>query len=258
VAQDDHFMTAATSKTGVFGGAGPRPDVPLWRQIAQALAASIGPGGLQSGDRLPTEAQLASRHGVNRHTVRRAVETLVRSGLVRVEQGRGSFVAEERIDYTVQPRTRFNEWVRRQNKEPTGQVLHVRPVAATMQVAAGLGVPSGTTVALFGRLGMADGLPVSLASHYFPLGLRPGLLDALRTAPSITAALRSVGIEDYRRQVTRVSARMPTPTEAGLLQVPRSRPLLVCENVNVDLAGAIVEFGIAHYPSTRVQVLFEP
>jgi len=251
-------MTAAMGRTGVFGGTGPKPGAPLWRQIAHSLASSIGPGGLQPGDRLPTEAQLAAQHGVNRHTVRRAVETLVRSGLIRVEQGRGSFVAEDRIDYTVQPRTRFNEWIRRQNKEPTGQVLQVRRVEATAQVAAGLGVPRGTTVALFERLGMADGVPVSLASHYFPLGIHPGLLEALRSAPSITAALYSVGITDYRRQVTRVCARMPTPTEAGLLQVPRSRPLLVCENVNVDFAGAIVEFGVSHYPSTRVQVMFEP
>ncbi len=245
-------MTGAVEKTEL------KPGVPLWRQIARSLVSGIGPGGLQPGDRLPTEAQLAAQHGVNRHTVRRAIDTLVRSGLVRVEQGRGSFVAEDRIDYTVQPRTRFSEWVRQQNREPTGQVLYVGPVVAAAVVAAGLGVPRGTTVALFGRLGMADGVPVSLASHYFPLEARPGLLEALRTAPSITAALQSVGIMDYRRKVTRVSARMPTATEAGLLQVPRGRPLLVCENVNVDPAGAIVEFGVAQYPSTRVQVMFEP
>jgi GntR family phosphonate transport system transcriptional regulator len=256
--QDDRLMTGAVENTGAIGKAGPKPGAPLWRQIARSLAASIGPGGLQPGDRLPTEAQLAARHGVNRHTVRRAVETLVRSGLVRVEQGRGSFVAEDRLDYTVQPRTRFSEWIRRQNKEPTGQVLQVRAIEATAQVAAGLGIPRGTIVALFERLGMANGVPVCLASHYFPLSPYPGLLEVLRTAPSITAALQSVGVADYRRQITRVSARMPTPTEAGLLQTPRSRPLLVCENVNVDLAGAIVEFGVACYPSTRVQVMFEP
>ena len=137
-------------------------------------------------------------------------------------------------------------------------MLLVRAEAATAPVAAGLGVPRGATVALCRRLGMADGVPVSLANHYFPLAARPGLLDALRAAPSITAALQSVGVADYRRQVTRVSARMPTAAEAGLLQVPRSRPLLVCENVNVDAGGAVVEFGVACYPSTRVQVMFEP
>lgn len=251
-------MTGSAGRVGAGAKAALRPGAPLWRQIAHSVAAGIGPGGLQPGDRLPTEAQLAARHGVNRHTVRRAIETLARSGLVRVEQGRGSFVAEDRIDYTVQPRTRFSEWIRQQNKEPTGRVLHLGAVAATPQVAAALGIARGTMVAVFGRLGMADGVPVSLSSHYFPLDGRPGLLEALRDLSSITAALQSVGVADYRRQVTRVSARMPTATEAGLLEVPRSRPLLVCENVNVDLAGVVVEFGIAQYPSSRVQIMFEP
>ena len=65
-------------------------------------------------------------------------------------------------------------------------------------------------------------------------------------------------MDDYLRQSTRVASRMPTAAEAGLLQVPRNRPLLVCENINVDRDGGIIEFGIARYPSTRVQIVFEP
>jgi len=83
-------------------------------------------------------------------------------------------------------------------------------------------------------------------------------MDALQRHPTITEALRAVGVPDYIRRVTRVGARMPTVAEGGLLRVSRSRPLLVCENVNVDGAGTVVEFGIARYPSSRVQVVFEP
>src|SRR5881227_3477935 len=97
-----------------------RPAVPLWRRISQTLLAEIGGEGLQPGAKLPTEAQLAARFDVNRHTVRRAIESLVRNGLVRVEQGRGSFVAEDVLGYEVSARTRFSEWIRRHNKEPSG------------------------------------------------------------------------------------------------------------------------------------------
>jgi DNA-binding GntR family transcriptional regulator len=40
--------------------------------------------------------------------------------------------------------------------------------------------------------------------------------------------------------------------------MPRNRPLLFTENVNVDAAGAIVEFGQSRYPTPRVQIVFEP
>ena len=193
--------------------AAPSRPAPLWRRIAQRLSAGIGPGGLRPGERLPTEAQLAAQFGANRHTVRRAVESLAQSGLVRVEQGRGTFVAEDMLDYAVAPRTRFSEWVRRHNREPTGQVLHLRTIAAPAAVAAGLGIGEGEPVVLYERLGLADGMPVALASHHFPPGRLPGILDALGRHPTITEALRAVGVMDYVRRTTRVGARMPTAAE---------------------------------------------
>ena len=54
------------------------------------------------------------------------------------------------------------------------------------------------------------------------------------------------------------AARLPNAEEADLLRMPRNRPLLVAENTNVDRAGAVVEFGIARYPTPRVQIVFEP
>lgn len=230
----------------------------LWRQIAETLRAEIGGPGFPPGARLPTEAELSARFAVNRHTVRRALEELSRAGLVRVEQGRGSFVAEDVIEYAVEPRTRFSEWIRKHNKEPSGRVLQLKETAATAQVAAGLGIRAGSRVVLMERLGMADGRPVSLASHYFPSARFRGLLDALRTASGITEALRAVGVSDYLRQTSRVSARLPSAEEAELLRMPRNRPVLVCENINVDRAGAIIEFASGLYPTPRVQIVFEP
>ncbi len=125
-------------------------------------------------------------------------------------------------------------------------------------VAAGLGLGEGAPIILLERLGLADGRPVSLATHHFPALRLPGLLPALRETSSITEALRLVGVADYLRQNTRVSARLPTGEEAALLRTARNRPLLICENVNVDREGRVVEFGISRYPTPRVQIVFEP
>jgi len=96
-----------------------------------------------------------------------------------------------------------------------------------------------------------------MAGH-FPAARFPGLLAALRKSATITEALLQQGVSDYRRQVTRVSARLPQPQEAELLQTPRNRPLLITENVNVDQHGAVVEFGVSRYPTPRVQIVIEP
>ena len=232
--------------------------VALWRQIASQVQQAINAGTYAPGARLPTEAELSQHFRVNRHTVRRALEELSRAALVRVEQGRGSFVAEDVIEYTVEPRTRFSEWIRKHNKEPSGRVLQLKETAATAQVAVGLGIRPGTRVVLLERLGFADDRPVSLTSHHFPAVRFRGLLEALRGTGSITEALRTVGVADYLRQTSRVSARLPSAEEAELLRMARNRPVLVSENVNVDRTGAVIEFALGLYPTPRVQIVFEP
>jgi GntR family phosphonate transport system transcriptional regulator len=232
--------------------------VALWRRIAGTLANDIRAGTFGPEGRLPTEAALAARFVVNRHTVRRALDELSRAGLLRTERGRGSFAVEEVLDYRVAPRTRFSEWVRRQNKEPSGRMLDLQITAAPADIAAGLGVPEGAPVIVLHRLGFADDRPIGISWHWFSAERFPGLREGLARHDSVSAALAEAGLTDYRRKATRVSARMPSEDEARLLHIPRGRPLLLTENVNVDADDHVVEFGVGLYPTPRVQIVFEP
>lgn len=231
--------------------------VALWRQIAAALEAEIA-GGRQAGERLPTEAVLTVRFRVNRHTVRRALEDLEARGLIRVEQGRGAFVAEDVVDYRLGARTRFSEVIRRENREPAGRVLRIAEIPAETQLATPLGIRRGRMVLRVDRLGLSNGRPVVLGQHHFPLPRCAAAADALGRDASITAALAACGIADYTRRSSRITARLPTPEEADLLQQSRSRPVLVAESLNVDPAGDPVDFTLAVYAAGRVQLVVEP
>lgn len=59
--------------------------------LAAALRTAILNGDYGDGDRLPTEAELASRRSVSRQTVRRAMQELVNEGLVYRVAGRGTY-----------------------------------------------------------------------------------------------------------------------------------------------------------------------
>jgi GntR family phosphonate transport system transcriptional regulator len=231
--------------------------VSLWRQIASAVERGIVEGRHPAGARLPTEGELSARFAVNRHTVRRAMEELEARGLVRVEQGRGSFVAEDVLDYPLGPRTRFSELIRRQDREPQGRILRIAEVAAEAPVAEALRLRRGGRVLRVDRLGLADGRPVVLGQHHFPLPRLAGLARLLAERPSITAALAGCGVPDYRRLSTRITARLPTPEEAELLQQSRTRPVLVAEALSADPAGEPVDFTIARYAAGRVQLVVE-
>lgn len=231
--------------------------ISLWRQIESTLAAEIEDGTLEPAAQLPTESELAKRFGVNRHTVRRGIATLVERGLVRVEQGRGTFVQEHVLDYLVGKRTRFSENVARQNRAAGGRLLSAREIAADAVVAKALDMRRGEAVVLLETLGEVDGRPVSVSGHHFQSARFPGLIDAYKRLGSITKVLTEFECGDYTRKVTRVMARMPDPGEADLLQQPRNRPVLVTEAINVDRDGRPVEFGVGRYAADRFQIVFE-
>jgi GntR family phosphonate transport system transcriptional regulator len=231
--------------------------VALWNQIEQVLTKEIEAGLLRAGERLATEPQLAERFGVNRHTVRRAVAQLAERGLVKVEQGRGSFVAEHVLDYLIGRRTRFTDLVNRQNRNPGGGFLFAAQVEAEGTVAKALKVAPGTALHHLETLGALDDRPISVGTHFFPAQRFPDLVEIYQREGSITRTLTHFGCGDYERRITRVTARIPDASDAELLRQARNRPVLVTESVNVDAAEVPVEYGIARFAADRFQIVFE-
>jgi GntR family transcriptional regulator, phosphonate transport system regulatory protein len=233
--------------------------VALWKQIAEALAGEIASNVLRPSERLPTEIDLATRFGVNRHTVRRAVQTLEDRGLVRVQQGRGTFVTADTLyDYRLGDRVRFTDLVARQARRGQGELLAATVEPAGAAEAAALELREGAPLVVLEILSRVDGLPVTLGRHSFS-GVRfPTLADVYVEEGSITRALRRLGVPDYTRRRTTVTARAATPEERERLEMPRTVPLIVAESLNVDPDGRPLEHGVARFAANRVQIVFEP
>ena len=111
-------------------------------------------------------------------TLRRAISTLVEQGLLRVEQGRGTFVAEDVAEFVVGERTRFTELLAAQKRTPGTQLIRAMEIPAGELVAENLKLRAGTKVYLIERLGEADSRPISIGTHYFPSRRVPGLIAA--------------------------------------------------------------------------------
>jgi GntR family phosphonate transport system transcriptional regulator len=182
--------------------------VALWRRIADAIRLDIVGGKLAAGDRLPPEIDLAKRFSANRHTVRRALAALQGDGVVRAEQGRGTFVDRaRRLSYRIGRRTRFSENLAGQAQELTSELLSVGTGSASARVATALGLAPGARIVRLETLSLADRRPVSRASAFVPYLDFPDFADRFAQSRSVTAVLRTYGIEDYERASTRVSAR---------------------------------------------------
>jgi GntR family phosphonate transport system transcriptional regulator len=239
--------------SGIERGGG----VAIWRQIAQHLASDIEAGRIAPGAKLPTEAELARRFAVNRHTVRRAVGDLEDRGLVRVQQGRGTFAFADTIDYRLSQRTRFSENIRRNRQAPGGLLLSAETVPAARAVAEALRLDPGTPVLRLESLRTANGAPVALATHNLPAARFAGLATAIERHGALTPALAEFGVHDYTRAETRVWARPTGRSDARILSLSESEPVLVTDALNLDCTGTPIEFTRTRYPADRVQLIVE-
>lgn len=235
-----------------------REGMALWRQIAETLEGDIKDGVFAPGKQLPTEAELAGRFGVNRHTVRRGIAFLEQEGLLRVEQGRGTFVQERMVDYRLGKRTRFSENIQKQSRLPSGEMVRALMLSADATVAKNLHLRKGAPVVLIENVGKVDGRPISVAAHHFPARRFPDIIEVYKRTGSITKALAHYGIADYTRKETRITARLPSTNECRLLELPRSQPVLVSENINVDPEGRVIEYGWTRMAAERAQLVVQP
>jgi len=118
-------------------------------------------------DRLPNETDLATRFAVNRHTIRRALQAIEAQGLVRIEQGRGTFVQEELIDYQLGRRTRFSHSLQKQHLAGQSHVLHIE------------------------ALDIVDERVVGVCHQYFPLPRFQGFEAFYTSQPNTNLALKT-------------------------------------------------------------------
>ncbi|WP_420082353.1 GntR family transcriptional regulator [Streptomyces sp. JL4002] len=204
--------------------------------IADDLRHQISSGHLQAGERLPSEAQLATGYAVSTSTLRNALALLQGEGLVEKVHGSGNFVCRplRRITYTggraaAAPWTAFSA--------PLQMTARTANSEAPSHLTTLLNVPprSPLTEVLFTtHEGKA---PHGLAHIYVPLDLVPA-------TPPLAEQI-AVSLADHRPPRSevqeRVSARLPTQEEAATLRISPSLAVLSLTRVSTDATGRVVE-----------------
>jgi len=234
------------------------PRSALWKSIADTLSGEIASGHYRPGDRLPTEAQLSTRFGVNRHTVRHALASLAETGTLHARRGAGVFVTQAPQSYPLSRRVRFHQNVAASGRTPSRQILRLETRPCDDREAAELDLTPGTPVHVMEGLSLADGQPLAAFRSVFPAAALPGLLAELEKTGSVTAALAACGVADYTRASTRLTATTARPTLALQLRLAEGAPILRSVAVNIDALGRPVEYGTTWFAGDRVELTVAP
>jgi GntR family phosphonate transport system transcriptional regulator len=232
--------------------------VALWRQIADRIRTAIAGGDYDDTGKVPPEMMLAAQFGVNRHTVRSALAALAQEGIVHAVQGRGTLILrKERLNFPISRRTRFSQGIGDQAREKEGILLASSEEAATVDLAARLKLPVGARLIRLETLRKADRRPVSRATTWFPTDRFAGIADAYQDSGSITAAFAAVGLPDYVRASTEITAVHADNDDLSSLELSPGAIVLVTRALNVDPDGVPVQYAVSRFPADAVQFTIE-
>lgn len=220
--------------------------------LAQALRAQIEGGKLQVGDLLPSEPQLSERFGVSRHTVRAALQTLQRLGLVASQQGVGTRVQAVRPVSRYSPSFNSAQDLLQYATTTPVRVIDRAQVTVNPAMAAQFGCKAGEhwwRVRTL-RLDPTGQSVVAYSEIHIPLAFGAVLDESPRSREPIFALIEQRFGETIMQITQDITClRKLTPAECAHLQVPRGSPGLEITRHYLGRQGRVLEVARSVHPA---------
>ena len=230
---------------------------PIYRQIRDILVNEIREF-YKTGNILPPENELAQRFGVNRHTLRRAIDEIVADGLVERRHGKGVYVLEPAINYSIGSTTRFTETLQSQGKVTASRVLRKQIIPAKGGVASSLQIQEGESVIFIETLREVENKPFCIISHFLPYQLFPEVFECYELG-SLHEFLKEQNDVETIRTESLISAVLPEADDASALNMPRQLPVLRVKSINLDSQTQIpVEYAVTRFRGDATQLSIKP
>jgi GntR family transcriptional regulator len=213
---------------------------PLYLQLKKSIEAAVSSGLIGPGDALPSERDIAIKADVSRVTVRKAVQDLVRGGVLVQRHGSGTFVAPrvKRVEQSLSRLTSFTEDMARRGMTVHSTFIERGLFQPSPDEMMALGLSANEPVARVSRLRSANGTPLAIERAALSANVLP---DPHAVGASLYAKLEESGNRPARA-VQRISAANLGDADARLLEVPAGSASLNIERISYLATGKVIEF----------------
>ena len=226
---------------------------PRHAAIAQALREEILSDQLLAGSSLPSEAQLSTRFGVSRGTVRQALASLRAEGLIVGGRGRAPIVRRPGLAQSFDQLVSFSLWAEQLGRSPSARTLELARRPADAQAAEQLGIEPETPVFQYKRLRLLDGEPVMVERTTMIESIGRLLLDCDLEHGSVYGQLGERGV-DFSEAHQTIAAIGASADDATLLGIARRAPILEVRRRAFDQDGRPLETAIDRYRGDSFEI----
>ncbi|MFC2089038.1 GntR family transcriptional regulator, partial [Calditrichota bacterium] len=193
-------------------------------------------------DRLPSENELAEQYQISRQTAQKALKSLVDQGIAHRIQGKGTFVSDKTITYSITAALSYSSEIIGLNKIPKSKLIHAKEITTSGLIARNLSIESGSPVYSIQRVRYVDDIPMSLQTSYLPKYLVPDLIDKKFEDDSLFKTIKN----EYGLEIGKANEFMKSrnceSNEAKLLEIEEGSAVFLLERITKLKNGTVLEF----------------
>ncbi|MFC7395462.1 GntR family transcriptional regulator [Scopulibacillus cellulosilyticus] len=217
-------------------------NIPLYQQYAEKFRQMILNKEISVGERFPAEIDLAEKYGVARITIRKAINELVQDDLLVRKRGKGTFVAEPKIERKLVNVASFTERMQSRGIRAGARCIDVKVINADDKLSKKLRIPKKSEVVELVRLRLSNNVPVALERSYLPSEAYPGIEKENLEDNSLYQILESKyqtrpGHSSKTLELTRA-----TSLEAKLLKTSVGSPLFLMISTVFTEENQVMEY----------------
>ncbi len=234
-----------------------RSPISLYVQLKELLAQEIMENKLKTHSQIPSERELCEKYDLSRTTVRQGISLAISEGLLYRIHGKGTFVAEPKIDQSLVRLTGFEETLLGRGLTPSMKVLEALLVTADVHMTSLLELPLGSDIASFKLLGIANNVPLVLFFYYLPAELGQEAIEMIRNYEaekgwfSFTRYYREKKHINFRVARQTFEATVSTSEQSDLMQLPKGSALFKVTSIIYTREEKPIELRHSYYRADR-------
>lgn len=217
--------------------------MPLYRGVIETILARIVSGDLKPGAMLPSETDLGREMGVSQGTARKALSELVRRGILRRQQGRGTFVAT-----TTPERDHFHFFrLRRGDGSAVSPDLDEETVRSRRATSQERQILDDVKVFEVSRVRTIDGRRIVREISVVPAALFAGLAERAPLPNALYAFYQQVYGVAILEAEEDLRAVLADDADAAAMDVDVGEALVEVRRRAIDISGQVAELRLSRY-----------
>ncbi|MBP2076147.1 GntR family transcriptional regulator [Oceanobacillus polygoni] len=226
--------------------------IPIYFQLEGEIRNLIQSKQLQPGDLLPSEREYAEKYDISRMTVRQAINNLVTEGLIYRQKGKGTFIAEKKIEQDLSGLSSFSEDMKSRGLTPSNKLLSLNSISPNDKIASILKINLSDTVYEMKRIRLANNEPMALETIYTPKKLVGNIQDADIEHSFYRYLEQELQLEIAFGQQT-IESALATKEEIENLKIKKGDPILLMERTTYlkDQLDTPIEYVKSAYRSDK-------